>query len=194
MKISFRKMAATFGALALGLVCAPNSWAGCAPSLTGATHSSWYLQPGPSVLSPAALLRASFEPSIVGFWHFKMSIGGNVVDAGNQQWHGDGTEIMNSGMRPPLIGDVCMGVWQQVGLRHYVLNHRGLGWNDTGTAFQETDVFLIDVTLSRDGNSYSGTFVLAPYDENGDLMKPPMKGTISATRITLYTLKPGPLM
>ena len=41
MRISYKKLAATFGALLLALVCAPSSWAGCAPSLARPTHSSW---------------------------------------------------------------------------------------------------------------------------------------------------------
>ena len=41
MNISYKKLAATFGALLLALVCAPSSWAGCAPSLARPTHSSW---------------------------------------------------------------------------------------------------------------------------------------------------------
>ena len=169
MKIRYGKLAATFGALLLALVCVPNSWAGCAPSLAGPTHSSWIVQPGRAMLLQAALMvMTSYrEPSIVGFWHFKFFIGANEIDAGNQQWHSDGTEILNSGVRPPIIGDFCLGVWEQVGPRHYRLNHRGLGWNDTGTAFQETDVFLFDVYLSPDGNSYTGTFTLNVYDEKG---------------------------
>ena len=153
------------------------------------------VQPGGPTLLQAALNDDRYkEPSIVGFWHFKFFLGGNEIDAGNQQWHSDGTEILNSGARPPIIGDFCLGVWEQVGPRHYRLNHRGLGWNDTGTAFQETDVFLFDVYLSPDGNSYSGTFTLNVYDEKGAPMGSPAKGTVTASRITVNTLKPGPLM
>jgi hypothetical protein len=195
MKTRYGKLAATFGALLLALVCAPSSWAGCAPGLAGPTQSSWLVQPGRAKLLQAALDDDRYrEPSIVGFWHFKFFIGGNEIDAGNQQWHSDGTEILNSGLRPPIIGDFCLGVWEQVGPRHYRLNHRGLGWNDTGTAFQETDVFLFDVYLSPDGNSYTGTFTLNVYDEKGAPMGSPAKGTVTASRITVNTQKPGPLM
>jgi hypothetical protein len=196
MKSRYGKMAATFGALLLALVCVPSSWAGCAPSLAGPTHSSWDVQPGHAMPFAATLIGDDRyrEPSIVGFWHFKFFIGGQEADAGNQQWHSDGTEILNSGLRPPIIGDFCLGVWQQVGPRHYRLNHRGLGWNDTGTAFQETDVFLFDVYLSPDGNSYTGTFTLNVYDEKGAPAGSPVRGTVTASRITVNTLKPGPLM
>ena len=195
MKIRYGKLAASLGALLLALVCAPSSWAGCAPGLAGVTPSSWMVEPGGPTLLQAALNNDNYrEPSIVGFWHFKFFLGGNEIDAGNQQWHSDGTEILNSGARPPIIGDFCLGVWEQVGPRHYRLNHRGLGWNDTGTAFQETDVFLFDVYLSPDGNSYAGTFTLNVYDEKGAPMGSPAKGTVTASRITVNTLKPGPLM
>src|SRR5690349_15288093 len=35
--------------------------------------------------------------SIVGLWSFKMVSGGQTVDFGYQEWHSDGTELLNSG-------------------------------------------------------------------------------------------------
>jgi hypothetical protein len=55
----------------------------------------------------------------VGFWHFKMAVGVNVIDGGTQQWHSDGNEVMDSGGRSPLIGNVCFGVWKRIGERRY---------------------------------------------------------------------------
>lgn len=156
-----------------------------------ATHNGWQ----------AMLLRAALanddqrndEPSIVGFWHFKFMIGGNVVTGGSQQWHSDGTEIINDGMRSPLTGKVCFGVWKKVGERHYKLNHRGIGWNAEGTALQEVDAIELDVTLSRDGNSYSGSFSISRYDQYGNSLGAPVKGTVTATRITVVDTSPGSL-
>jgi hypothetical protein len=102
------------------------------------------------------------DPSIVGFWHFKFILGPNTIDAGTQQWHSDGTEVINSGARSPITGSVCLGVWKKVGERHYKLNHRGIGWNAEGTALQEVDASEEDVVLSHDGNSYSGTSASLP--------------------------------
>jgi hypothetical protein len=60
-------------------------------------------------------------PGIVGFWHFKFILGPNTIDAGTQQWHSDGIEVINSGARSPITGSVCLGVWKKVGERHYKL-------------------------------------------------------------------------
>jgi hypothetical protein len=56
MKILCGRLAATFGALILGLVCAPSSWAGCVNYQPGITHSSWDVQPGHAMQMQAALL------------------------------------------------------------------------------------------------------------------------------------------
>ncbi len=69
----------------------------------------------------------SSSAGIVGLWRFTFVSDGSAypgpvpygatVDFGTVIWHGDGTEIMFSGSRPPSSGDVCMGVWQQTGNR-----------------------------------------------------------------------------
>ncbi len=165
MKIRYGKLAATFGALLLALVCVPSSWAGCAPNLAGVTHSSWMVQPGGPTLLQTALEEDNYrEPSIVGFWHFKQMSGTNVFDAGYEQWHSDGTEIFNSGARRRITGNFCLGVWQQVGPRHYVLNHRAIGWAPGGTAPAYVAAILEDVTLSANGNSFSGNYIVTVYD------------------------------
>ena len=79
------------------------------------------------------------EPSIVGTWkeHW-ISEGsegipdGTEVDAGYAQWHSDGTEINNSGLRAPMTGNVCLGEWIKTGARTYQLNHFGISYDSTG--------------------------------------------------------------
>jgi len=53
--------------------------------------------------------------AIVGFWKVTFVAQGNpgipdgaVIDFGYAQWHGDGTEILNSS-RPPATGNFCLG-------------------------------------------------------------------------------------
>jgi hypothetical protein len=190
MKLSYRKLAATFGAVVLGLVCSPRSWAGCAPSLAGPTHSSWLVQPGHPMLLQAA---DSKEPSIVGFWHFKQVSGMNTFDAGYDEWHSDGTEIYNSGVRAPDIGNFCMGVWQQIGPRHYFLNHRAIGWEPGGTTPAYVATVLEDVTLSPSGNSFSGSYIVTLYDLSGHFLQVVSKGKVTATRISVTDLVPDAL-
>ena len=58
---------------------------------------------------------------------------GVTVDFGTVQWHDDGTELMISGGRRPSTGDVCMGVWQQIGSHSYKLKHLALAWVSSDT-------------------------------------------------------------
>jgi hypothetical protein len=192
MKIRYGKLAATFGALLLTLVCVPSSWAGCAPSLAGPTHSSWNVQPGHAMLLQVAE-DISKQPSIVGFWHFKQMSGTNLFDAGYDQWHSDGTEIYNSGGRAPDTQSFCMGVWQQIGPRHYFLNHRAIGWESGGTTPAYVATVLEDVILSPSGNSFSGSYIVNLYDLSGHFLQVFSKGKVTGTRITIADLTPDAL-
>jgi hypothetical protein len=56
------------------------------------------------------------DDRIVGFWKVKFVAEGNPdipdgtpIDDGLAQWHSDGAEIMNSGLRPPVTGNFCLG-------------------------------------------------------------------------------------
>ena len=168
----------------------------------------------------AGLFRASFGPfhtsAITGLWRFTFTSDGThpgpphgaPVDAGFVTWHDDGTEIMNSG-RTPASGSFCMGVWKQVGPRTYKLNHWALSWiplyvpgqtqswSEVGgpdSAFQPAGPTNIQeiITLSPNGDEYSGTFTLTQYVYDGKSVTdadsnagPPMviTGTVAATRI-----------
>jgi hypothetical protein len=192
MKISFGKLAASLGAMVLAMACVPSSWAGCAPNLAGPTHSSWNVQPGHAMLLQAAE-DISKQPSIVGFWHFKQMSGTNLFDAGYDQWHSDGTEIYNSGGRAPDTQSFCMGVWQQIGPRHYFLNHRAIGWESGGTTPAYVATVLEDVILSPSGNSFSGSYLVTLYDLSGHFLQVYSKGQVTATRITVADLTPDAL-
>jgi hypothetical protein len=110
-------------------------------------------------------------------------------------WHNDGTEIMNSG-RPAQDGDFCMGVWVKAGANRYKLNHFAWGGNDTtnapsGIGNPQGPTHVIEtVILSSDATSYSGKFTLVVYDTSGHVTAT-IRGTISATRITIDTTVPS---
>lgn len=137
---------------------------------------------------------------------------GAPVDAGFVTWHDDGTELMNSG-RAPASGSFCMGVWKQVGPSTYKLNHWALSWipdyhpgatdswsqipggiDETFQAFGPANI-QETLTLSKDGKSYHGTFLLTQYVNDGtkgpitDASGAPVAfvivGTVSATRIAV---------
>ncbi len=151
---------------------------------------------------------------IVGLWAFKYTSEGNSgtlgipdgtpIDAGNTLWFADGNELTQSGVRNPIVGATCLGVWKQTGERTYVLNHIGLSWNPLapstapagnsnpggGPGAPGGPAFIKQfVTLSRDGQSYTGTFSINQLLPDGKTpaLPAPIIGKITATRITIDT-------
>ena len=145
-----------------------------------------------------------FLEPIAGLYEVTMTAEGNgptglpdgaPVDHAYSAWHADGNEIMNSG-RPAGDGNFCMGTWAQTGARTYTLSHFMLSWvqslDPDGVDIDNTFVgpasIQETVTLSRDGSSYTGTFVLTQYDTNYNIILPggiPIKGTVTGTRKTV---------
>ncbi|HZZ38731.1 MAG TPA: hypothetical protein VFE06_06355 [Acidobacteriaceae bacterium] len=200
MKMQFRKFAPGFGALVVSLALAPGSWAQCGGLHLPQVHPS----SGSGLAATQQLLRAGLvdiddddrSAPIVGFWHVKFVVGSGssaqTIDAGYSQWHSDGTEIMNSGGRPPVTTSFCLGVWKQVGYRQYKLNHFAASWDPTpatnapyGTLMGPAQI-QEDVTVGPDGNHFSGTFTIDQYLENGNLQAH-VAGNITGTRITVST-------
>ncbi len=156
-----------------------------------------------------------FHAPIVGLWAFKyISMGnlavfgipdGAMVDNGTTGWFADGNEITFSGIRNPIVGATCIGVWRQTGEHTYVLNHIGLSWNPLaaspsgpagptnpggGPGAPGGPAFIKQsVTLSKDGQSYTGHFAITQLMPDGKTpaAPKPITGMISATRITVDT-------
>lgn len=210
----------------LGAGAAQLATAGCLDVPGIKIPTSELLSPQPSFAS-ARFMRADFRqvsdeeygPSffhaqIVGLWAFKYTSLGNSktlgipdgapIDGGNTAWFADGNEITFSGMRNPIVGASCIGVWKQTGEHTYVLNHIGLSWNPLapsaapagpgnpggGPGAVGGPAFIKQhVTLSRDGNSYTGTFAITQLDPDGKTpaLPAPIKGLITATRVTVDT-------
>ena len=129
------------------------------------------------------LHRADYEHSIVGMWSFRMTAGGNPVDFGYQQWHSDGTELMNSGGRAPATENFCMGVWKQVAPARYHLNHFALSY-DSGTGALNAKVNIKeDVTVDPSGTTYSGAFTLDVYNPTTNALLQHVAGQVTAQRV-----------
>jgi hypothetical protein len=164
----------------------------------------------PAVYHPEGQLADAFlrvsetggAPAIVGLWKFEMISkstpthtnpmpDGTLIDFGTAAWHGDGTEFQTSGIRHPSDGDVCQGVWQQVGESTFALNHYALAWTN-GTYTGPVNI-RARVTVDPTGRRYSGQFVTVVYlasataghefDENTVLAT--ITGTFTATRVTM---------
>jgi hypothetical protein len=140
--------------------------------------------------------------SIVGLWHliYTGNTDNNFPPGGPfpptpfqfaetfKMWHGDGTEWENA-VLPPSGGNMCFGVWKDLGHRTVKLHHVGLMFGPDGSLVATFTVDEID-KVSADGKTYSGTFdfrlwgpsfsaigVGAPISE--------VTGTTAATRITV---------
>jgi hypothetical protein len=108
---------------------------------------------------PASRHHFEVHEGIVGTWLVNYGPVGQAFI----QWHSDGTEWENI-THPAIGGNICMGSWVQTGPWTYSRNHLG-GFFDFSTGlvagfFNETETD----TLSKDGNSYSGTSVTIFYD------------------------------
>ena len=201
MKNTFKSLTALLGAAALSLLLVPAANAACGGPV--AKHVNWSPQLRGAQAGGARFVMASdlldlIDP-IVGMWHVKFVVKGNnstapndtEFDAGYSVWHGDGTEIMNSGGRPPQSGDFCLGVWQKVGEHIYKLNHFAAGWDPTGSTLLGPAQIQEQITLDRAGNSFSGTFTVDQYVETNGVLNPTpvahFQGNITGTRITVNT-------
>jgi hypothetical protein len=182
-----------FALMMLGTSFAPRAHAQCVSIPSSNTKSP---QP-PAFNTLGQLINASFaEPGserdrIVGYWKAQFLSEGNigipdgtVLDAPFVQWHGDGTEIMNS-TRDPTTQSFCTGVWHKTGKSTYQLNHFALSW-DGNHNFVGPAQIQESVTLNKAGDAYTGTFTIDQYDPNGNLIVE-LKGNQTAIRITVNT-------
>lgn len=190
-----RMLRASLGCLLAAAFLTAMAAAQCGTPTLKYHKQSWRVSDPAALLTQAA---ATVDP-IVGMWHVTFTAEGNSggppdgtpIDNALVVWHSDGTEIMNSG-RPPQDGDFCMGVWKRVGKSTYKLNHFAWGGNDTTNAPtgignpQGPTRIVEQVTLSEDGNSFTGTFRLKGTDTSGKTVAY-IVGVISGTRVTIDT-------
>ena len=177
------------GFLTIGVALAPTLRAQSLPLANSKTGCGFY-EGNTAKFQPAAFVQVSEGNAIItGLWKFAFIAKGNPnipdgapIDTGYATWHADGTEIMNSG-RAPMTGSFCMGVWKKTGDSSFKLTHIALSWDSSGTTFVGPANIREHVTVSRDGNSYSGTFSLTQYDTNGNVLAH-VVGVIAAQRIT----------
>jgi hypothetical protein len=176
------------------------------PAQAACADISSYLQRGGAdgrgPIAPAARLIAN-DKLIVGLWQFRFTSVGNDVapvfipdgaplDDGYAQWHEDGTEIMNS-FRDPATSNFCLGVYASTAVRSVHLNHFALSWDNTGQlctpAAGQSSCFVgrtniqEDVTVDKQGDTYSGTVTIDQYDQNGQHMFR-LHGNVAARRIS----------
>jgi hypothetical protein len=102
-------------------------------------------------------------------------------------WHADGTEFENAFL-PPTGGNICFGVWKDLGEGRVKLHHIGLMFAPDGSV---SNIFTVDEIdrVASNGKTYSGTFdfkLFPPTDVYGTGMPlAEAKGTTAGTRITV---------
>jgi hypothetical protein len=156
----------------------------------------------PAIIWPEALsqqaesIQAQGEDAsdapIIGMWKATYVSGGMTVDVGFEQWHSDGTEILND-TPPPASGNVCLGAWEKTGPRTYSLVHPAFNFNSAGTAVVSIFIEREQVTVTPDGNSFTGTFTWDSYDFAGHpLPGTHLAGTVAGKRIKVGAPFPFP--
>jgi hypothetical protein len=178
------RFAALVGLLGLGLLFTTSgAKAGCAPLhyKTGTASSMLFLSPHGDDQQGG---EESNGPSIVGLWHliYTGNTDNNFPPGGPypptpfqfleslKTWHADGTEFENAFL-PPAGGNICFGVWKDLGHGKVKLHHIGLMFGGPGATPPEdvSNIFTVDETdtVAPNGKTYSGLFdfkLYAPSD------------------------------
>jgi hypothetical protein len=202
MKTNLSKLMIAIAAVALAAVLVPRASAGCGDPFqsAGKAHVSQQSWDETGGFGGASLLLASdhdSDVSMVGMWHVLFIAKGNTapglppdgapVDNALSTWHSDGTEATVSS-RVPATGDVCLGVWQKVGHRHFKLNHFGISFDPNTDPNNPLGFANIrqDISLSSDGETFTGSFNIQQYDQAGNLLVE-IKGRLKGTRVGMKT-------
>jgi len=154
------------------LLTAAGAKAGCA---TPAIPHKAAAAPAIPFLSPQVDDEWHEHASIVGLWHvlYTGTYDNNFPPGGPypptpfpflesfKTWHADGTEFENAFL-PPTGGNICFGVWEDLGRGKIHLHHIGLMFQPGEGTPPEfvTNIFTDDEkdVVAPDGKTYSGTF------------------------------------
>lgn len=164
------------------------SYASGASAACGDTRphpAAWQQERGSA--RPSGLLRLASDRddfSIVGMWSVQFFVGTTMIDFGYAQWHSDGTEIMNSGIRPPATQNFCLGVWAPDGPSRYKLNHWALSYDMNGALNGRVNI-REEVVVAPGGQAYSGPFSIDVYDPNTEALVQHVAGRVVGKRITV---------
>src|SRR5438132_5042749 len=123
------------------------------------------------------------DVTIVGLWDVKFISDNQVIDEGFDQYHSDGTEILND-TPPPAAGNVCLGVYENTGPRTLSLKHPSWLYDPTNTFVIGRVTILERITLDRGGHSFTGTFTVQFRDLSGNTFAPDLTGQLKGDRIT----------
>lgn len=127
----------------------------------------------------------SGSSAIVGLWFTVFKIGDFVWNRGFQQYHAGGTELSVDSSVPPVLGNVCIGVWTMIAPHTFKLRHVTWNWNPDGSP-AGTFLLITTVRLDPHNNSYHGTFESDSFDTNNVVIPEfHAEGTVTGQRITV---------
>jgi len=119
-------------------------------------------------------------------WRVHYYEGGQEVFQTFEQWHSDGQEFESSNEG---LGVLCQGTWQAVGHSGVQLFHTFWSFDPATGALDGYFREHQTLTVSQDGQSYDGTFLIRQYDLNGNRLAE-FTGTVHADRLTVNTPLP----
>jgi hypothetical protein len=105
------------------------------------------------------------DASVVGLWKITILVNRQPVDEAFEVWHSDGTEMLID-QTPPVMGNVCLGTYEQTGLRVYVLTHPFWVFDSTGN-LTGSGLISSTVMLAKDGATFSGSSTEDTFDLKG---------------------------
>jgi hypothetical protein len=153
-------------------------------------------------VSPHADGEWNEHAGIVGLWHviYTATYDDNFPPGGPypptpfpfleslKTWHADGTEFENAFL-PPAGGNICFGVWKDLGEDRVKLHHIGLMFASDGSL---SSIFTVDETdtVASDGKTYKGSFEFKLWPPSYDAVGvgtpiSEVKGTTAASRIAV---------
>lgn len=123
------------------------------------------------------------DATIVGLWDVKFISDNVVVDEGFDQFHSDGTEILND-TPPPATGNVCLGIYKLPATTSIKLKHPSWIYDPTNTFVIGRATILEQINLDRGGRVFTGTFTIQFRDLDGNPIAPDFSGQLRGERIT----------
>jgi hypothetical protein len=190
-------MVTGFAVIALSILAGPAAKAQCGATARNANM----VAPGLEILQgPAAMGQEglpedgspqaqdqqgnSSHATVLGFWKVIAFSGGVLNDVGFQQFNAGGTELVNDVGALDAGTNFCMGAWKRIGRRTYELVHTFFVFDSSGKKAIAISIERSCFTVSRDGNTFQGTWHQDNYDLSGNVLPGThYEGTLSATRI-----------
>ena len=187
-----QRIAISLAVLALSIFSATSTSAQCvAHPHTGNTLASDFrglqepaaqdLQGFSGQLSPSESLdteRDDSEVTVLGLWKKIYYAGGDLNDVGFAQFNAGGTELLNDSPVPDGGNNFCMGSWKKIGHRRYALVHPFLLFDASGKKPMGVSIERSELIVSRDGNTFTGTWNQDNYDFLGNAhSKDPFRGS-----------------